>query len=85
MAAYERYLADHWADRHHFQWYHPNDPFLRAYIHERLAGLYEDAGRVQDARRHLSAFIRQWDGADAALQPRVRAARARLQALSSEG
>lgn len=87
IAAYERYLQGHWADRHLFpgRGEPPNDPFIRAYLHERLAALYDDAGDVDNARLHYAALVEQWRDADPELQPRVRAAQRRLETLLAEG
>jgi eukaryotic-like serine/threonine-protein kinase len=45
------------------------------FVHERLADLYADQGDDANAARHAAAFVALWDGADPALQPRVRAKR----------
>lgn len=49
----------------------------------RLADLYERSGQFDAAARHLARFIALWSDADAALQPIVRGAQARLGELRS--
>ncbi|HEX6252080.1 MAG TPA: tetratricopeptide repeat protein, partial [Gemmatimonadaceae bacterium] len=79
VTVYERFLGSTdmrrvWQDRF----------FLQA-IRERLAELYEQRGDRARAAAHLSDFIEDWEGADAELQPRVRAARANLARLRAAG
>jgi tetratricopeptide (TPR) repeat protein len=50
-----------------------------------LAGLYEQVGRLDDARAAWLRFADRWADADEVLQPRVRAARARAEALAAGG
>jgi tetratricopeptide (TPR) repeat protein len=75
IAAWEEYLAT------------PNpyrvrgDGQNRAPLLERLAELYEARGDVAKARSALAEFVRLWENADSELQPRVEAARRRLQTL----
>lgn len=76
---YERFLADRGRDRAHM------DALYRAPAIERLGHLYADRGDAEDASRHLRAFVELWADADEELQPRVRAARARLEALGRQG
>jgi hypothetical protein len=49
--------------------------------HERLGQLYEQMGQPGKARAAYRRFIAAWEGADPELQPRVKEARRRLQAL----
>jgi len=55
----------------------------RARVLPTLARLYEQADRPADAREAWLRYAEGWDGADAVLQPRVRAARARAAALAA--
>lgn len=52
--------------------------------YERLAGLHDEAGRLEEAARYYAAFVELWADADEDLQPRVRAAQARLEAILAE-
>jgi hypothetical protein len=58
----------------------PNRPIL----FERLAQLYDEAGDVENAALYYARFVELWAGADAELQPRVEAARARLAEIIRE-
>ena len=78
VAAYERYLARPAA----FAFWGEDE--MRAPAHERLARLYEERGDLEDAARHYAAFLELWAEADPELQPRVEAARARLEAILAE-
>ena len=49
---------------------------------ERLAELYEAAGKEDEAAEQYRAIIHQWSGADELLQPRVAAAREGLERLA---
>jgi tetratricopeptide (TPR) repeat protein len=77
-AMFERYLAtpywmgDSWED----------EPVAVPVIHERLGQLYESLGKPDKAAEHYRAFIDMWKHADPDLQPRVAAARARIEKLS---
>jgi tetratricopeptide (TPR) repeat protein len=81
VAEYEAFLATHdplgrvRSDRHWRQRY-------LAITHERLGQLYEQLGRPDDAVRHYQKFVDDWAEADAALQPRVQAAREAIARLS---
>lgn len=55
-----------------------------ATAYERLATLHDDAGRLEEAARYYAAFVELWADADEDLQPRVRAAQARLEAILAE-
>jgi tetratricopeptide (TPR) repeat protein len=50
---------------------------------ERLGQLYDERGDWPEAERHYTRFIELWADADQELQPRVEAARGRLQQLTS--
>ena len=50
-------------------------------IYERLGRLYEEAGDPEKARLYYAKLVELWEEADPELQPRVEAARARLEAL----
>ena len=56
-----------------------------ALAHERLGHLYEDKGERDRAVAHYTEFVELWKGADPALQPRVREARAALARLRPAG
>lgn len=77
IAAYERYLATPFFDGTTFilQNFEP-------WVHERLGGLYDARGDNAKAVEHYRAFATAWANADPDLQPRVRAARERADALS---
>ncbi len=72
IAEYEAFLAT----RHWFRF--ATDAFRRAPVLERLGQLYDEASDIERATRHYSAFVGLWADADEVLQPRVRAAQARL-------
>ncbi|HSM36806.1 MAG TPA: hypothetical protein VK837_10455 [Longimicrobiales bacterium] len=74
-AAYTRYLEFRGLGRVYLDWR------FRANALERLAQLHEEAGNLQDAARYYAAFAEQWQDADSDLQPRVEAARRRLQQI----
>lgn len=57
----------------------------RAFVLERLARLYEEAGETAQARAAWAEFVELWRDADPELQPRVEAARRRIQALVDRG
>jgi tetratricopeptide (TPR) repeat protein/tRNA A-37 threonylcarbamoyl transferase component Bud32 len=52
--------------------------------YERLAALHEQQGNVDQARQYLSKVVELWEGGDPEVQPRVAAARGRLEALAAE-
>lgn len=54
--------------------------FLGASL-ERLAGLYDEAGEADRAAEYYARFVELWSDADEELQPRVRAAQARLEEI----
>ncbi len=61
------------------------DWYLAAWIHpvahERLGQLYEEMDRPEEAAAAYERFVSAWEDADPELQPRVEAARKRLDAL----
>ena len=78
IAIYERYRNSGELERT------DQDPIFLAGIHKRLGELYEAKG---DARRALDSyerFVALWSTADAPLQPRVREARKRVEALRAK-
>jgi tetratricopeptide (TPR) repeat protein len=77
-AAYERYFTLPHYERMH------DGPHV-ALSHERLARLLEARGDRVGAEAHYAEFVELWKGADAALQPRVRAAREALARLRGAG
>jgi tetratricopeptide (TPR) repeat protein len=52
--------------------------------HFRMAEIYEELGDRKEAKYHYERFVTYWRGADAELQPRVEAARRRIEALSAQ-
>ena len=58
----------------------PNRPFL----FERLGQLYDSQGDLENAALYYARFVELWADADAELQPRVEAARARLEEIIRE-
>lgn len=75
---YERYLAIRDAYR-----VLDADAASLAHVLERLAALYEDRGDTDDAARNYARLVEMWQDADPELQPRVRAAQARLEAITA--
>ncbi len=77
IEAYEHYVRYPFFDGPTFI-LHIFDPV----VHERLGALYEEQGDRARAAEHYRAFAEAWENADADLQPRVRLARERAQALT---
>ena len=50
-------------------------------VYERLGQLYDEQGDLENAAKYYAMFVELWADADADLQPRVRAAQARLQEI----
>ena len=75
---YERYIETPFLNRG--AW----DSFHLAFTYERLAALYEARGDASKAIYYYGKLVDLWEGADPELQPRVRAARRAIQALSAE-
>jgi tetratricopeptide (TPR) repeat protein len=75
IADYEAYVTNaHWNEG-------PEDAFALAPVLERLGQLYDEQADSTNASRRYTAFVDLWAGADEVLQPRVRAAEARLAEL----
>jgi tetratricopeptide (TPR) repeat protein len=53
--------------------------------HKRLGELYDAKGNTAKAAEHYQQFVDLWKDADPELQPKVREARARLDALRKKG
>ena len=75
---FERYLVTPFAGKSFLLM----DPVRVPAIHERLGQIYEAKGDVERAAVHYRAFIGLWKNADAELQPRVAAARRRMERLT---
>lgn len=71
-----RYEA--WLDRRQFANRATNDSHQLHRAHERLAQLYDAKGDNERAAVHYARFVELWKDADPELQPRVTAARERL-------
>lgn len=57
---------------------------LQAVAAERLARLYDDRGDLEKAAEYYAVFTEMWKDADPELQPRVEAARERLEEILAE-
>jgi len=75
---YERSLTEPW----NYRIWH--DGSTLAPTHERLGQLYDEQGDIENAALHYARFVELWTDADPELQPRVRAAQARLEAIVRE-
>ncbi len=82
IAAFTRYVETPYSDRFLVYTY-PLGQAL-APTHERLAELQDEAGNLDEAAQHYARFVELWTEADEELQPRVRAAQARLDVIVSE-
>ncbi len=60
------------------------DAIYLASAHESLGQLYDARGDLESAALHYAQFVELWEDADPVLQPRVEAARARMQAIVRE-
>ena len=78
IARYEQYLET----PSNFQLF--LDAIVRAPAHESLGRLYDERGDLEKAALHYAQFVDLWEDADPVLQPRVDAARARLQEIVRE-
>ncbi len=78
LAMYTGYLELYAYDR--AAW----DNELRGPTLERVAQLYDEAGDLENAAVYYARFVELWADADAELQPRVEAARARLAEIMRE-
>jgi tetratricopeptide (TPR) repeat protein len=76
VAYYERYVNTPWlrGTTYFDRWYLGG-------VLERLGELYDMRGDTQKASEYYNRFIELWENADLALQPRVGAARTRLQQI----
>ncbi len=75
-AVYERYLELPEGFR---LW--TGDAIYRGPVLERLGQLYDDSGDLENAAKYYARFVELWAEADEELQPRVRAAQARLEEI----
>jgi eukaryotic-like serine/threonine-protein kinase len=75
---YEEYLA------RPYNWRIFPDAAWRAHVLERLGDLYDERGDLEQAAGWYAQLVELWADADPALQPRVRAARKRLEAIHAE-
>ncbi len=78
VAYYERYLAP----KHNWRAY--IDSRWRAWTLERLGQLYDEMGDLEQAAGYYGMFVELWEEADPELQPRVQAARARIEEIVRE-
>jgi tetratricopeptide (TPR) repeat protein len=78
IAEYERFLTDRSWDRV------VADQFRRGPVLERLGQLYDSEGDPAGAAKYYAMFVELWADADEELQPRVRAAQARLEEILRE-
>jgi tetratricopeptide (TPR) repeat protein len=78
IAYYEGYVEADWASR--LNW----DDDTLAPILERLGQLHDEAGDLDEAALYYARFVELWAEADDELQPRVRAAQTRLDAILRE-
>ena len=78
IAEYERFLNDRFPSRG------PHDLHARGRVLERLGQLYDEQGDLESAATYYAMFVELWADADEELQPRVRAARARLEEIVVE-
>ena len=78
ISAFDAYLETPWAMRIF------GDHIKRAYFLERLGQLYDEQGNLEKAVLYNARFVELWADADADLQPRVKAAQARLDEIVRE-
>jgi tetratricopeptide (TPR) repeat protein len=81
IAAFTRYVETPFSDRF-LVYSYPLGQAL-APTHERLGELHDEAGNQNAAAQHYARFVELWAGADEELQPRVRAAQARVDSIVS--
>ena len=81
IAAFTRYVETPYADRFLVYSYPLGQALAPA--HERLGELHDEAGNLNAAAQHYARFVELWAGADEELQPRVRAAQARVDSIVS--
>jgi pentatricopeptide repeat protein len=78
VAAYERYVNGDEPIR--IYW----DRLFLPHSLERLGQLYDEAGDAENAALYYARFVELWEEADPVLQPRVNAARERLEQIVAE-
>ena len=78
IAFYEAYLGTPFNHRFFV------DSERLAATHERLGQLFDERGDTEAAAVHYARFVELWEDADPELQPRVAAARSRLEAIVRE-
>jgi len=78
IAAWEEYLSRDWHIRHIL------DPFGLGSVYESLGRLHDEEGEPEQAAIYYARFVELWENADPDLQPRVRAAQARLEEIVRE-
>ena len=81
IAAFTRYVETPFSDRF-LVYSYPLGQAL-APTHERLGELHDEAGNPNEAAQHYARFVELWAEADEELQPRVRAAQARVDSIVS--
>jgi tetratricopeptide (TPR) repeat protein len=79
LAVYRRYLDTPEAFR-----LASGDAIHRGIALERLGQLYDEAGDEDQAAKYYAEFATLWKGADPVLQPRVRAATARIEEIEAD-
>ncbi|MDX1393440.1 MAG: hypothetical protein R3195_03575 [Gemmatimonadota bacterium] len=87
IEVYEDFLAYTGAERIGTRtnaWWSFGDWLTLGPSEEHLARLYDEAGDRQNAAKYYAMFVELWADADDELQPRVRAAQARLEAILAE-
>ena len=82
IAVYARYAETPFPDRY-ASYAYPLGPALGPAL-ERLGQLHDQQGNLNDAALYLAQFVELWADADEELQPRVRAAQARLEEILRE-
>ncbi len=78
---FEKYLAVPVARR----WSRYGDPLALAMVNKRLGEIYDGRNDRVNALRYYEAFAKQWDKADAELQPTVTTVRKRIEELKRAG
>jgi tetratricopeptide (TPR) repeat protein len=78
IAAWEEYLSHGWHVRHIL------DADGLGSVYESLGQLYDSEGDLEQAAVNYARFVELWADADPELQPRVRAAQARLEEIVRE-
>jgi len=78
IAEYERFLNDRFSRRGGL------DLHARGRVLDRLGLLYDEQGDLANASKYYLMFVELWAAADEELQPRVRAAQARLEEIVAE-